>query len=96
MPAPMLIPRGQDEVMASAESSVACVRGARPQAPGMFMVHDEAAEAIRRAFDEDGEPSAVAELRRRFPATTNGADARRCVHAILGWTWRPDPDRERG
>ena len=75
--------------------SVACVRGARLQAPGMFTVDDEAAEAIRRAFDEGGELSAVAELRRRFPAITDGADARRCVRTILGWTRPPESDRGR-
>lgn len=58
----------------------------------MFMVDDEAAEAIRRAFDGGGEPSAVVEVRRRFPAITDGADAR----PILGWTRRSDPDHARG
>lgn len=57
----------------------------------MFVVDEEAAEAIRRAWDEGGEPFAVAELRRRFLAITDNTDARRCVRAIVGWTRRPDP-----
>ena len=47
-------------------------------------------------MDEGGEPSAVAELRRRFPAIGDGADARRCVRAIVDWTRWPDSGRERG
>jgi hypothetical protein len=35
----------------------------------MFMVTEEDAAAIRAAFDQDGELSAVVELRRRFPAS---------------------------
>jgi hypothetical protein len=33
----------------------------------MFCVNDSTAEAIRRAYDEGGELSAVVELRRHFP-----------------------------
>jgi hypothetical protein len=50
----------------------------------MFVVDEETAEAIRRAWDAGGELSAVAELRRRFPLITDAADARRCVRAIAG------------
>jgi hypothetical protein len=52
----------------------------------MFVVDEETAAAIRRAWDEGGELSAVAELRRHFPLITEGANARRCVHAIVGWS----------
>jgi len=58
----------------------------------MFIVDEETAEAIRRAWDEGGELSAVAELRRHFAALTDGDNARRCVHAIVGWAQRPEPD----
>ena len=69
----------------------------------MFMVDEETAAAIRRAWDEGGELSAVArsraqahdvELGRHFPLITDGEDARRCVRTIVGWARRPDPDRE--
>jgi hypothetical protein len=62
----------------------------------MFMVDEETAGAIRRAWHEGGELSAVVELRRHFPLITDGASARRCVHAIVGWERRPDPDQEPG
>jgi len=62
----------------------------------MFMVDDETAGAIRRAWDEGGDLSAITELRRRFPVITDGADARRCVRAIVGWRQRPDPDQAQG
>jgi hypothetical protein len=60
----------------------------------MFVVDEETAEAIRRAWDEGGELSAVAELRRRFPLIRDGADTRRCVRTIVGWGQRrlPAPD----
>ena len=62
----------------------------------MFVVDEEAAEAIRRAWDEGGELSAVVELRRRFPGVAGGENARRCVRTIVSWAQRPAPDRERG
>lgn len=67
-------------------------RSAAPSCARMFMVDEATADAIRRAWDEGGELSAVAELRRHFPLITDGADARRCVHAIVGWKQRPGPD----
>ena len=60
----------------------------------MFMVDEEAAAAIRHAWDEGGELSAVAELRRRFPHVTDGENAQRCVRTIVSWTQRPAPDRQ--
>ena len=60
----------------------------------MFVVDEETAEAIRRTWEEGGEPAGVAGLHRRFPLITDGADARRCVRAIVGWGQRrfPAPD----
>ena len=60
----------------------------------MFMVDEEAAAAIRHAWHEGGELSAVVELRRRFPGITDGENARRCVRTIVGWTPQPAPDRQ--
>ncbi len=59
----------------------------------MFLVDEATAEAIRRAWDEGGELSAVVELRRHFPLITDGENARRCVRAIVGWAPRPAPDQ---
>jgi len=39
----------------------------------MFCVDEATAEAIRRVFDEEGELSAVLELRRHFPLITDNA-----------------------
>src|ERR1700722_3564607 len=55
----------------------------------MFSVDEATAEAIRRVFNESGEPSAAIELLRRFPGITDNAAARRCVRAIA--TWKPLP-----
>ena len=54
----------------------------------MFCVDEAQAEAIRRAFHEEGELSAVIEFRRQFPLITDNARGRECVRAIAGW--RPD------
>ena len=62
----------------------------------MFIVTEEEAEAIRRAWDEGGELSAVVELRRHFPLISDGENARRCVRAIVGWAQRPATDQEPG
>jgi hypothetical protein len=51
----------------------------------MFAVDEATAEAIRRAFNEGGEWSAVVELRRHYPGITDHAKARLCVRIIAGW-----------
>ena len=61
----------------------------------MFMVDEEIAAAIRRAWDEGGELSAVVELRRHFSLVAAGENARLCERTIVGWTQRPAPDQER-
>ena len=55
----------------------------------MFIVTEEDAAAIRAAFDQDGDLSAVVELRRRFPGITDNAHARMCARSIAGWTPSP-------
>ncbi|MBV8705527.1 MAG: hypothetical protein JO118_17640 [Acetobacteraceae bacterium] len=62
----------------------------------MFVVDEETAAAIRRAWEEGGELAGVVELRRHFPLITDDEQARRCVRAIVGWAQppRPVPDRE--
>jgi hypothetical protein len=61
----------------------------------MFVVDEETAAAIRRAWEEGGELAGVVELRRHFPLITDNANARRCVQAIVGWEPRPsDSDGE--
>ncbi len=59
---------------------------------GMFMVDEATAEAIRRAYDEGGELSAVVELRRHFPGIADNANARLCVRSIT--SWKPLPAKE--
>jgi hypothetical protein len=62
----------------------------------MFVVAEETAEAIRRAWEGGGELAGVVELRRRFPLIADNANARRCVRAIVGWAPRSAPDQEEG
>jgi len=57
----------------------------------MFCVDEATAEAIRRAFHEEGELSAVIELRRHFPLIADNARGRECVRAIAGWCPNPPP-----
>ena len=64
-------------------------RHAAPSFPGMFVVDEETAAAIRRAWDQGGELAAVVELRRHFAAITDPEDARRCVRTIVSWGQRP-------
>ena len=60
------------------------------------MSESEAA-AILQAWQDGGEPSAVAELRRFFPLIGGDEDARRCVRAVVGWAppAGPEPGAER-
>ena len=51
----------------------------------MFSVDEATAAAIRRAYIEDGEFSAVVELRRHFPGIADNENARLCVRQIAGW-----------
>ena len=60
----------------------------------MFMVTEEDAAAVRKAFEQEGELSAAIELRRRFPGIVDNAKARDCARAIAGWTPRPAPPAE--
>jgi hypothetical protein len=66
------------------------------QAPSMFMVDEETAAAIRRAWEEGGELAGVVELRRHFPLIADNEQARRCVRAIVGWGQPPRPSPEEG
>ncbi|MBV9775584.1 MAG: hypothetical protein JO143_00900 [Acetobacteraceae bacterium] len=59
----------------------------------MFVVDEEPAAAIRRAWEERGELAGVVELRRRFLLITDNAHARRCVRAIVGWRPQPAADQ---
>ena len=63
-------------------------------AAGMFAVIEAEAAAIRAAFDQGGEFTAAAELRRLFPAITDTAEARECARTIAAW--RPLPVRQDG
>jgi hypothetical protein len=51
----------------------------------MFVVSEEAATAIRTAYERDGELSAAIELRRLFPGVTDNVKARECARTIAGW-----------
>ena len=59
--------------------------------PGMFVVTEAEAAAIRAAYEQGGEFSAAVELRRLFPGITDNAKARECARAIAGWTPLPTP-----
>jgi hypothetical protein len=65
-------------------------------AHAVFVVDEETAAAIRRAWEAGGELAGVVELRRHFPLISDNEQARRCVRAIVGWGARPAPDREKG
>ncbi len=57
-----------------------------PVHPGcMFSVTEAEAASIRRVFEEEGELSAMIELRRHFPGITDNAKARECARTIAGW-----------
>jgi hypothetical protein len=51
----------------------------------MFVVDEQTAEAIRKAYFESGELSAVVELRRHFPGIVDNENARLCVRTIASW-----------
>jgi hypothetical protein len=51
----------------------------------MFVVTEADAAAIRTIFNEEGELSAVIELRRRFPGLIDNTEARACARTIAGW-----------
>jgi hypothetical protein len=51
----------------------------------MFVVDGPTAAAIRKAYLESGELSAVVELRRHFPGIVNNENARLCVRTIANW-----------
>ena len=51
----------------------------------MFIVTEADAAAIRAAFHEEGELSAIIELRQRFPGITDHEKARACAQTIAGW-----------
>ena len=74
--------------------------------PAMFVVSEEAAAAIRSAYEQEGELSAAIEVRRQFPGITDNAEAQACARTIAGWTplpvaackitpLRPPPGRDR-
>jgi hypothetical protein len=52
----------------------------------MFVVSEEAAAAIRSAYEQDGERAAAIELRHHFPGVVDNLQARECVRASAGWT----------
>jgi hypothetical protein len=51
----------------------------------MFVVSEEAAVAIRTAYEQEGELSAAIEVRRLFPGITDNAEARACARTIASW-----------
>ena len=51
----------------------------------MFVVDEATAAAIRKAYDESGELSAMIELRRHFPGIADNENARLCVRSIVSW-----------
>ena len=57
----------------------------------MFVVDAPTAAAIRKAYVESGELSAMGELRRHFPGIVDNENARRCVRSIA--SWQPLPPR---
>jgi hypothetical protein len=63
----------------------------RSHAPGMFVVSEAEAAAIRAVFHQQGEFAAVVELRRLFPGITDAEQARECARTIAGR--RPLPRR---
>jgi hypothetical protein len=67
--------------------------GPRSHAPGMFVVTEAEATAIRTTFDQGGEFAAAVELRRLFPGITDTVQARECARAVADWKPLPVPLR---
>ncbi len=61
----------------------------------MFCVDEATAEAIRRAFREDGDLSAVVEFRRHFPLISDHVRALECARIIAGWGTAQPPTKAR-
>src|SRR4051794_17893851 len=57
----------------------------------MFVVDEPTADAIRRAYEDGGELSAIVEFKRHFPLIDDHAKARECVRIIAGW--QPVPEQ---
>ena len=57
--------------------------------PGMYLVTEADAAAIREVYERDGELSAAIELRRRFPGIQDNVKARERARAVAGWTPLP-------
>ena len=55
----------------------------------MFIVSEEAATAIRAAYEQEDELSAAIELRRLFPGITDNAAAQECARTIAIWKRMP-------
>jgi hypothetical protein len=55
----------------------------------MFAVTEADAAAIRAAFEQGGELSAVVELRRRFPSLADNENTLVCARSIARWTPLP-------
>jgi hypothetical protein len=52
----------------------------------MFVVTEADAAAIRAAYEQGGQLSAVVELRRLSPGLATNENARICARSIAGWT----------
>jgi len=57
----------------------------------MFAITEAEAAALRAAFEQSGELSAVVERWRLFPGVTDNAQARECVRTIASWRPLPPP-----
>jgi len=76
---------GYAELQQDPNGHYTCPRRAAVYGDAMFCVDEVTSEAIRRAFHEEGELSAIIELRRHFPLITGNARGRECVRIIAGW-----------
>jgi hypothetical protein len=62
----------------------------RHMLPGMFIVSEAEAAAIRTAYEQGGELAAAVELRRLFPGLANNENTRICARTIAGWKPLPE------